>query len=223
MNDHKICFITCVNKIEDYEECMLYIKHLDVPAGMEIEVLSVEGAESMTAGYNSAMHASDAKYKVYLHQDAFIFKQDFLEILIRIFQENPEIGLIGLAGCKQLPSSGIWWFGEEMYANLIEVLTPEWVQFHKRGNVMAGQFSYMQAVDGFVMATQYDVEWREDLFKGWHFYDISASMEFQKAGYRVAIPRQDIPWCIHECGDKWLGQEYWEARKIFCKTYGFKG
>ncbi len=67
MNEQKICFITCVNEPEDYEECMLYLKHLEVPQGMEIEVLSVEGAESLTAGYNSAMHSSDAKYKVYIH------------------------------------------------------------------------------------------------------------------------------------------------------------
>ncbi len=222
MNEKKICFISCVNKIEDYEECMLYLKHLEVPHGMEIEVLSVEGAECMTAGYNSAMHSSDAKYKIYLHQDVFIFKRDFLRILIRTFQQKPEIGLLGLAGCRKLPPSGIWWFADEMYANLIEVLTPEWAQPHRRGDGMQGDFSYMQAVDGFLMATQYDVEWREDLFRGWHFYDISASMEFQKAGYKVAVLRQDEPWCIHECGDKWLDDEYRKWQEVFRQTYGFE-
>ena len=34
------------------------------------------------------------------------------------------------------------------------------------------------AADGLLLATQYDIDWREDLFENWHFYDISQCMEF---------------------------------------------
>ena len=220
MNEHKICFITCVNCIEDYEECLLYLKHLEIPQGMETEFLSVEQAESMTAGYNAAMHASDAKYKIYLHQDTMVIKRDFLQELLRIFDEHPEIGLVGLAGCKKLPDNPVWWLGNEPYAYLAEANSPEDLNINKKGKQDAA-LSYMEAVDGFLMATQYDVEWREDVFQGWHFYDISACMEFQKAGYRVAVPRQDTPWCVHECGDKWLDAEYQKWKAVFCRTYEF--
>ena len=40
------------------------------------------------------------------------------------------------------------------------------------------------------MATQYDVPWREDLFDGFDFYDVSQSFEFRKAGYTVGVPVQ---------------------------------
>ena len=59
-------------------------------------------------------------------------------------------------------------------------------------------FSKAQAVDGLLLATQYDLPWREDIFNGWHFYDISQCMEFMKAGYEVAVPWQESPWCDHD-------------------------
>ena len=34
-NAGKICFVTCVNDERWYEECLLYLKHLRMPPGME--------------------------------------------------------------------------------------------------------------------------------------------------------------------------------------------
>ena len=63
MNERKICFIMCVNSVEYESEQMKYLQSLHIPAGYEMEVLSIWDAISMTAGYNEAMSASDAKYK----------------------------------------------------------------------------------------------------------------------------------------------------------------
>ena len=219
MDDRKICFISCVNNVEDYEECLLYLKQLDIPNGMEIEVLSIEQADSMTAGYSSAMHSSNAKYKIYLHQDVYIIKHDFLYDILRIFRKHRDVGLIGLAGSAHLPDSAIWWQDTSSYMHLAQIPCSELIEVQKKGCIES-DFAYMEAVDGLLMATQYDVEWREDVFKGWHFYDISACMEFLKAGYRIAVPRQDKPWCIHECGSKWLDDGYLHWRQVFWNTYG---
>lgn len=218
MDEHKICFISCINNAEDYEECLLYLKQLHIPDGMETEVLSVEHADSMTSGYNSAMHASDAKYKIYLHQDVFITNKNYLNNVLDLFQRHPEIGLIGLAGSESLPPSAIWWQGDCIYKNVAHVICPELLNC-EANKAIDTDFIYMEAVDGLLMATQYDLEWREDVFTGWHFYDISACMEFSNAGYRIAIPRQDKPWCIHECGDKWLDENYEKWRNVFLNTY----
>ena len=78
-NDRKICFIICSNNQQYLEECLLYLSLLKVPKGYETEVLAIQDASSMTAGYNEGMKASDAKYKVYLHQDTFITEKTFLE------------------------------------------------------------------------------------------------------------------------------------------------
>ena len=79
----------------------------------------------------------------------------------------------------------------------------------------------VEAVDGLLMITQYDVPWREDLFKGWDFYDISQSFEFRRAGYRVVVPEMAEPWCIHDDGFLNLAN-YYNERKIFQKEYRAK-
>ena len=74
----EICFIICTNDPVYAKECIYYIDHLKVPEGMQIDVLTVEEAKSLTAGYNEAMKYSRAKYKVYLHHDTFIVNPDFI-------------------------------------------------------------------------------------------------------------------------------------------------
>ncbi|MFT3655366.1 hypothetical protein DALLNEIH_01790 [Bacillus sp. B01(2024)] len=75
------------------------------------------------------------------------------------------------------------------------------------------------AIDGLLMAAQYDMEWREDLFQGFHFYDTSQSLEFQKHGYQVGVACQKDPWCLHFCGDSFDAAAYEADRQIFVQHY----
>ncbi|MBO6235941.1 MAG: glycosyltransferase family protein, partial [Schwartzia sp.] len=118
MDDKKIAFITCVNDEKQYEECLLYLRHLRLPKEMAAEYLPVCGAASMAAGYNAAMTSSDAMYKVYLHQDTLVVNKDFVRDMIRIF-EDESIGMIGMVGCRSLPASGIWWDGMRCYGRVL--------------------------------------------------------------------------------------------------------
>lgn len=77
----------------------------------------------------------------------------------------------------------------------------------------------VQAVDGLLMATQEDIPWRETLFDGWHFYDLSQCLEFRRKGYDVAVPFQISHWCIHDCGIVKLSNEYEKYRVRFLKEY----
>jgi len=86
----------------------LYIQSLNIPIGYEIETIPVENAVSMCTGYNFAMQKTDAKYKVYLHQNVFIINQNFIKDILDIFQQNKNIGLLGVAGGKVLPTNGEW-------------------------------------------------------------------------------------------------------------------
>ena len=78
----------------------------------------------------------------------------------------------------------------------------------------------VDALDGIFLATQTDVPWREDLFDGWHFYDLSASMEYRRRGLRLMIPYFEKPPCIHETGCKRLDDAWEKARQIFVAAYG---
>ena len=64
----------------------------------------------MTSGYNEAMNASDAKYKVYLHQDVLIRNRKLLYDILDIFSEK-NIGMIGTVGTAELSNDGVMWNG----------------------------------------------------------------------------------------------------------------
>lgn len=223
LDDKKFCFITCVNDDFMYDECHFYLQHLDVPQGMSVEVLDVRGATSMTAGYQAAMDASDAKYKIYLHQDSFIVNRNCLQEMLDIFVSQPKIGMIGVAGAVKLNRARpVWWENSTRCGKVYIKKSPEEIQLDVFGD-FHGRFRYVAAVDGIFMATQYDLPWRSDLFADWHFYDISQSREFIEHGYRVVVAGQKEPWLVHACGRKIPGKPYDYNMKIFIEHYMRQG
>ena len=199
MDNKKICFIMCVNN-EMYEmEAMHFISRLRVPEGYTIDAISIKDAKSMTSGYNEGMQATDAKYKVYLHQDVLIVEPDFIANMLDVFQ-NKEMGMLGMVGSPKLPEN-------------MGMFDYEYPEEAKHGVVE------VEAIDGLLMATQYDIPWRDDLFDKWDFYDVSQSLEFIRHGYKVVVPYMETPWCIHDDGFVNL-KNYYEEREKLLKEYG---
>ncbi len=218
-DSERIAFITCVNDEEQYSECLLYLRHLRLPAGMAAEYIPVRGAASMAAGYNGAMEGSSARYKVYLHQDTLLVNKDFVADILRIF-EDASVGMIGMVGCRSLPATGIWWDGLRCYGRVLHACEPESV-VDSEMQEPEGEFIEVQAADGLLLATQYDIPWRDDLFSGWHFYDTSACLEFARRGHKVVVPNQSEDfWCIHCPKEKPLAPDYKEWQKLFLQEYG---
>lgn len=202
----KIAFIIAVNEEWLYEEALYYINHLKVPEHMEVEVVPIRGASSATSAYNKGMKLTDAKYKVYMHQDVMIVNPYMIYEMMNIFQ-NKEIGMIGVAGTIKMPEDGIWWNSEERYMRILQdsLINREVSDL----GMLADDYVVVEAIDGVMMVTQYDIEWREDIFTGWHFYDISQSMEFNRKNLKVVIAAQKEIWCLHEQ----------KANKAYLKDY----
>lgn len=198
LNPKKFCFIICSNDEVQLQECLLYLSLLQVPEGYEVETMVITDAPSMTSGYNEGMRASDAKYKIYLHQDSYILHSAFLADLLKIFRRDVQIGMVGIIGAKQLSRDGVMWHEKRVgnFYRLDEMVSGGYdgVELLRRG------IKDVEAIDGFLMATQVDLPWREDVFTGWDFYDVSQCMEFRKAGYRIVVPGQKKPWVRHTCG-----------------------
>lgn len=213
IENRKICFVLCSNDEMYEKECIYYISQLEIPEGYETEVLVVHDAGSITSGYNEAMKASNAKYKVYLHQDVFIVNKRMLYDMLEIF-EDTRIGMIGMVGSPKLPEHGVMWYGDRVGSVYGSEITQSYLQ---AGEIKGEKINDVEAVDGLLMITQYDIPWREDLFRGWDFYDVSQSQEFLKQGYRVAVPGGDA-WCIHDDG-YWNLTGYYRDRKIFLENY----
>ncbi|MGN7399020.1 glycosyltransferase family protein [Cytobacillus praedii] len=217
MNNKKICFISCVNHAEKYNTALKYIHSLKIPEGYEIETISIENASSLTSGYNQGMKRSDAKYKVYLHQDTYIFNKHFIYDIISLFNKYPKLGMLGMVGAKTLPN-GVWWNSKLVYGAVYYTPKGKRTIGTLANRPVIDDYEKVKVIDGLIMVTQYDLEWREELFQGWHFYDVSQSLEFEKAGYDVGVPRQISPWCLHATGTVNLNG-YEENRLIFVQNY----
>ncbi len=214
VNPDKIAFILCVNDEADFSEAKLYLQHLYIPEGMTVEIIPIRGAVSMCAGYEQGRSASNAKYKIYLHQDVQVIRKNLVDELLSIFRDT-RVGLIGLAGCEKLPESGVWWSGEGIHNIIAHALWPE--QIH----IFGGKVPHcqVQAADGVLLATQYDIPWPQDILRGWHFYDIAMCQEYRKRGYQVVLPRQDESWIIHQTRHTRAGEDYYQQQKIFLQHY----
>lgn len=101
MDTKEIAFIIYKNDTSWFEECVRYIQDLYVPEGYTIDILTIEDAESIPRAYNAAMERSKAKYKIYLHEDTLILHRGLISDILKIFDEDPSIGMIGMAGCRK--------------------------------------------------------------------------------------------------------------------------
>ncbi|WP_074011065.1 glycosyltransferase family protein [Numidum massiliense] len=219
MNERKVLFVTCVNDEAMYAACVSHISRLVVPDQYIVDLLPIRGASSMAAGYNLALR-HEAKYKIYLHQDTFIVHPNFLEDVLSLFQAHPSLGMLGMIGCQVAPPHGTWWNGTDLVGKVIWYVNQTYLLLTH--GVISEPFAAVQSVDGLLLATQYDIPWREDLFKGFHFYDASQCREFLRHGFVVGVPRQNEPWCLHVSKDGYSldTQAYDAYRQVYIAHYG---
>ena len=190
MNNNKIAFITCVKNVEQYERMIKYIQALIVPVSYYVEIITITEEINIALAYNQAINVTDAKYKIYINEEVYITNNSFIEDFINIFKENPKIGMLGMAGTKVIPTTAICLNSRKRCGKI----------YGKNGSIIEwdeieGDIETVEAIDGFIMITQYDVFWREDLFKGSSYYDVAHNIEFKKNGYDVAVIKQELPWC----------------------------
>lgn len=214
MDKKKIAFIICTNNALYYEECVRYINELKVPEGFCTDVISIQEAESMAQGYNAGLQASDAKYKVYLHQDTFILNRNFILEMLQVFDSDSSIGMLGVLGAVSLPSDAVchlsWRVGSIIGYDGNTTMDTDFLM--QRVDHTCQE---VEAIDGLLMATQYDIDWREDFLDGWDFYDISQSLEMKRHGYKVVVPYQQNAWCYHDCGCSNLNKYDFYREKMF--------
>ena len=196
MNPKKFAFIICTNSELYMNECRYYINMLVVPAGFETEIIEIRDASGMTSGYNTGMQQSDARYKIYMHQDTFLTDRSILFELLEIFMDT-SIGMVGLIGGDLYDDADIHHYWNR--GHVLNATYDELIDIDMRLQETDQCCIPVQAVDGLFIATQYDIEWDERIYK-WHMYDISQSIRFKESGYTVCVVNTEKTWAIHDAG-----------------------
>ena len=190
MNDKKIAVIALCDPDEP-AAIRPYLDALDVPHGYEVELIEVCAEGSTAAACQQAMEKTDAKYKVYLAPGSILIRLTFFQEMLCLFAKDPAIGIIGLIGTPQLSTTGELVMSPHIVGN---VLYTDDTSFH--GEPIEGEMENVMAVSDYLIATQYDIPWRSDLFHEDSFWAEAQCIEFRRQGYRTVVPRQEEAWLI---------------------------
>lgn len=217
MDEKNICFIIVVNNEDAFDECKFYIDNLDIPEGVTLDIKTIKNTENLCKSYNIGMRSSNAKYKVYIHEDVLIVNKRFIYNLIDTFEKDDRLGLLGVCGAKKLPDNAIWWEAEKLVGQVYDCHTGR-ISLLSFKEVNNG-FEEVETIDGLIMISQYDIKWREDFFDKGYFYDIAQCTEFINNGYKVGVVDQNKAWCIHNCSKGSGANEFEKYRNIYVNDY----
>ena len=209
MNDRKIAVIAQCDP-NGISAIRPYIDALDIPNGYAVELIEVRPDGNVADTYRRAMEASDAKYKIYLAPGSILLRLNFFAEMLRVF-EDPMIGVMGLVGTAQLSTTGVLATSPFVKGRLLYADDTDF-----NGADIDGEMEQVMAVSGDLIATQYDIPWRSDLFYRDCFFIEAQCIEFQRKGYRTVVPKQEEAWLLS--GKKEF--QYDEAsREVFLDTY----
>jgi hypothetical protein len=173
--------------LDDFKE------HVIKTSGLHnrIEFLGYEnkGEFSLTEIYNRGLKESKNNIVVFLHHDLTIETKQWGNKLIKIFEKNPEFGIIGVAGSKYMPESGQWWVNpKKMYGRVAHTHEGKtWLSSYSED--LGQTIEEVVVCDGVWFAldkTKIKKEFNENV-KGFHFYDVTFTFENYLEGVKVGV------------------------------------
>ncbi|WP_162633291.1 glycosyltransferase [Echinicola strongylocentroti] len=171
--------------------------------GCEHEILAYKnsnGEKGICEIYNQGV--ADAKYEIlcFMHEDIAYKTQDWGQIVLRIFRENPSLGLLGVAGgdYKSLaPSSWFSFAGSEGFKGKYYINLLQGFKFENRDtlqeyrNPYNERLSKVACLDGVWLCSTKEifskVQFDDSMLKGFHGYDLDLSMAVNYLGKDVAV------------------------------------
>lgn len=164
--------------------------------GFEFELIVIDNYDnkySIFEAYNLGIEKSKGEYLCFIHDDIIIHTNGWGDIVRRIFKEDQQIGLIGVAGSKiktKMPS-GLWNCPEQFKEiNIIQHLENEkvkkWNFGFKNCNI-----SQVVAIDGVFMVMKKDKKlFFHKEMTGFHNYDLNISFECKIKGYKIMVTNE---------------------------------
>ncbi len=164
--------------------------------GCEHELIVIDNSEnvySIFEAYNIGIDKSTGDYLCFIHDDILFHTDSWGNVIQRIFDDDHQIGLIGIAGAKsktKMPS--LWWScpKEDKIASIIQHIpdreTQRWNSGFEKESLVE-----VVAVDGVFMALRKDdrICFSSEMI-GFHNYDLNLSFECKKEGYRIMVTNE---------------------------------
>ncbi|MDP3945574.1 MAG: glycosyltransferase [Lutibacter sp.] len=171
-------------------------ENLKNTVGCDYELIVIDNSEnnySIFEAYNLGIEISKGEYLCFIHDDILFHTIGWGNIVNRLFNENKEYGLIGVAGAtvKSKTPTG-WWDCEEKY-KLINIIQHFPFKENQLQQIGFENFSLKEAVvvDGVFLALSHDTKVRFDQnSNGFHGYDLNIAFEMNLKGYKIGVTNE---------------------------------
>lgn len=154
-----------------------FIEHLKKSSGVKnVEIIPFEnkGTHSLTEAYNILLDKATNDIVVLCHDDIYFDTKNWGRKLLKHFNRNPDYGILGVAGSKYMPRTGMWW---EVQTEMVGIVNHEhegrkWTS--KYSEDIGNKINDTIIVDGlFMVVNKPNIKKNFNTeVKGFHFYDV---------------------------------------------------
>jgi len=198
-----------------------HTEHLIKSSGLHknAEVIEIiNNGESLTKCYNRGLKQAKNDIVVFCHDDITIETKQWGKKLKRLYDNNEEYGILGVAGSKFLPESGQWWAKrKKMYGRVKHTSDGKsWLSAYSPD--INNDIEDVVVVDG-VFFSIHKGRIKKDFdesVEGFHFYDVDFCFQNYLDGVKVGVHTN------LRVNHQSVGQtnEQWEEnRKLFSEKY----
>ena len=167
-------------------------EHLIKSSGLHknLEIIEIiNNGESLTTAYNRGLKQATNDIVVFCHDDITIETKQWANKLLKMFEKNPEYGILGVAGSKQMPVSGKWWeTPKKMYGRVAHTHEGKtWLSAYSTN--LNKEIEETVTVDGVFFAidkTKIKKIFNEEVV-GFHFYDVTFCFENYLESVKIGV------------------------------------
>lgn len=186
----------------------------------EIEIIEKvnNGEKSLSEVYNEILSESKHEIVVLCHDDLEFDTNRWGEKLLKIFEKNPEYGIVGLAGTTVMPKSGMWWEDRSKMFGIVNHKHDGKKWESKYSDSLNDKLKEVVVVDGlFIAINKKNIKENFDAtVSGFHMYDINFCFRNFLKQVKIGVTTQ-IRVTHLSIG---MTNEQWETnKKIFAEKF----
>lgn len=147
-----------------------------------------DGSQSLPSLYNEYMNKSSNDVVVFIHDDLEFETRNLTPKILKLFDRNPEYGIIGLAGTDNL-LSGQWWEDKESMQGQVGHINGNKRYVSKYSGSFGDDLKEVVVIDGlFIMVHKNRIKEQFDTqFEGFHFYDLPICLLNYLKGVKIGV------------------------------------
>jgi len=199
-----------------------FIEHIKSTCGYGAHVFHIHNPNgvSLTKIYSEMLSSKDddSDIVIFIHDDVEFLKNGWGKEIVRLFKENKDYGIIGVAGAAQFDQNGAWWNYEKKYGQVLHRHDGKsWLTAFSP--LLDHDLQETVVVDGLFIAVKKDRISKsfDTKIEGFDFYDIDFSLANHLDGKCKVGVTTNIRMAHNSIGE--LKQTWYTNRELVTQKY----